>query len=154
MKSLANDSQLSVVEFMRKHASLHSEMIYDITRKGFVLDKCKDTTTGIYFIVSKDTNDIQKIGKAEGKLGLKGRVQTYRSKLASRTNDQTVKIFYEAMTGPLLGITLEMYILPLPPQTIDFHGFIVELQMARSLELALSKRAIEEENSMHLSGQN
>lgn len=144
---------MAVIEFMKKYASFHSDMTYDLTRKGFFLDKCSDTTTGIYFIVRKDTKDILKIGKAEGKYGLKGRVQTYRSKLDSRVNDKTVERIFTAMTGVLAGVTLEMYILPIPTQTMNFNGVLVELQIARSLELALSKQAREESHSMYLSGQ-
>lgn len=153
MNNQVKKNQISVVEFMNLHAKPHSDMIYDISRKGFILDRCSDTSTGIYFIVRKDTNEILKIGKAEGKYGLKGRVQTYRSKLDSRVNDHTVKRYYEKMTGPLLGVTLKMYILPLPMQTFDFLGLQVELQMARSLELLLSKQARDEKHSMALSGQ-
>ena len=144
---------MTVIEFMKAYATIHSDMKYDKSRKGFVLNRCLDTTTGIYFIVRKDTMDILKIGKAEGKDGLKGRVQTYRSKLASRNNDKTVKRFFDVMTGELAGVTLEMHILPLPTQPYDFNGILVELQMARSLELALSKQAREENHSMRLSGQ-
>lgn len=144
---------MTVIEFMRNYATFHSDMTYDESRKGFLLDKCSDTTPGIYFIVRQDTKDILKIGKAEGKEGLKGRVQTYRSKLASRKNDKTVERFFNAMTGELAGVALEMHILPLPTQTSNYNGIIVELQMARSLELALSKQAREENHSMSLSRQ-
>lgn len=145
--------QLSVFEFMRKHAKKHSDMTYDVSRRGFILDKCSDTSTGIYFIVRMDTHDILKIGKAEGKYGLKGRIQTYRSNLSKRTGDHTVKRYYDVMTGPLEGVMLEMRILPLPIETKNILGYEVEMQVARSLELLLSKQAKEERHTMSLSGQ-
>lgn len=153
MERSETDSRLSVREFMLIHARRHSDMTYDESRMGFLLDKCYDISTGIYFIVRKDTKEIQKIGKAEGKYGLKGRIATYRGKLASRKNDKTVEIYKKAMTGVLAGVPLEMHILPLPTKTMDYLGIEVELQMARSLELTLSKRARDEGHGMHLSGQ-
>lgn len=146
-------NELSVLEFMHKHATPHSVMTYDVSRRGFVLEKCLDTTAGIYFIVRDNPEDILKIGKAEGKYGLKGRIQTYRSDLSKRTHDHTVKRYYEQMTGPLLGVVLKMYILPLPKETKNILGYMLEMQIARSLEQLLSKQAKEERHTMSLSGQ-
>lgn len=143
--------QQSVLDFVRAHAVLHSSMTYNTVRKSFVIKPCMDPTPGVYFILNN--SDIVKIGKAEGRSGLKGRIQTYRGNLATRKNDHTVERIYTVMTGILEGCTLGMYILPLPTQTIDFKGYQIELQMARSLELTLSKRARAEGHSMLLSGQ-
>ena len=52
---------MTVIDFMKKYAKFHSDMTYDLTRKGFFLDKCLDTTTGIYFIIRKDTKDITSV---------------------------------------------------------------------------------------------
>ena len=60
------------------------------------------------------------------------------------------------MTGELKGKILKMYILELPSEEKYFgknDEYKVELQMARSLERLLSKKAKEENHSMLLSGQ-
>lgn len=143
--------KLTVLEFMRQNAKFHSLMSYSLARKSFSMEPCNDETPGIYFIVNGD--DILKIGKAEGRLGLKGRMQSYRSDLSTRRNDHTVERICAAMTGPLDNCVLHMYILPTPTKTMDFKGLEIELQMARSLEAVLSRRARDEGHSMQLSGQ-
>ena len=144
-------TQNTVLQFMHDNAKLHSTMLYNSVRRSFAIEPCNDPRPGVYFIVNDV--DIVKIGKAEGRYGLKGRIQTYRSNLATRKNDHTVERIYLAMTGVLQGCVLKMYILPLPTQSIDFKGFEIELQMARSLEAILSKKARAEGHSMLLSGQ-
>lgn len=143
--------KLAVLEFMHTHATLHSSMEYDSNRKSFSIKPCEDTTPGVYFIVSAD--DILKIGKAEGRYGLKGRIKSYRSNLSTRKNDHTVDRIFFVMTGKLHNCVLHMYILPLPKEKVLFKGHEIELQMARSLEKTLSKQARLEGHSMLLSGQ-
>lgn len=152
-RALAKDSavKLTVLEFMHTHATLHSSMDYDPSRKSFSIQPCEDSTPGVYFIVNG--HDILKIGKAEGRHGLKGRINSYRSNLSTRKNDHTVDRIFSAMTGKLHGAILQMYILPLPKEKAVFKGYEIELQMARSLEEALSKQARLERHSMLLSGQ-
>lgn len=143
--------QQPVLEFMRENAKLHSKMAYNPARRSFTVDPCPDATPGVYFIVNAD--DIVKIGKAEGRYGLKGRIQTYRSDLSTRKNDHTVERIYLAMTGKLKDCILDIYLLPLPTKVMEFKGYELELQMARSLEALLSKKARSEGHSMLLSGQ-
>ena len=144
---------INVLEFIAANAKLHSNMVYNFDRKSFNLQPYGDTTPGIYFIL--DENDILKIGKADGRLGLKGRVSTYRARLVTRykVGDPTVLLWEKIMTGKLDGKILKMYVLPLEPTYANFKGIEVEMLMARSLEYKLSKLASLEGHSMALSGQ-
>ena len=144
---------ISVIEFINANAKFHSNMTYNHDRKSFNLEPYGDPTPGIYFIL--DIDDILKIGKADGRSGLKGRVSTYRTRLVTRykVGDPTVLLWEKIMTGELNGKTLKMYVLPLEPTYANFKGIEVEMLMARSLEYKLSKLASLEGHSMALSGQ-
>ena len=136
--------------------TFYADMRYNPQKKSFdfVLPNQieLDKTHGIYFIL--DGGDILKIGKADGINGLRGRIKSYQANLKSRKNDHTVDLIYSIMMGPLKDKELKMYIYPLPPEEVDHHGYILEAQITRSLERALSKQAKDECHSMLLSGQN
>ena len=146
-------SSVNVLDFIRANTIFHSEMKYNIARKSFDLKPYKNTEPGIYFIL--DNADILKIGKAEGKLGLKGRIATYRTRLVKQyeTGDATVILWNKTMTTTLNNKVLNMYLLPLEPRKIDYKGVEVEMLIARSLEHELSKLARSQGNTMLLSGQ-
>ena len=144
---------VSVTNFIKDHAVFHSDMIYNCERKSFNLDSYQKTNQGIYFILDKE--DILKIGKADGQKGLKGRVADYRKSLVSmfKDGDRTVLRWNREMTGSLSDRILSMYLLPLEPEKKLYLGVEVELSIARSLELELSKLAKEQGHSLKLSGQ-
>tara|TARA_Y100000748_G_C15397078_1_gene449879 strand:+ start:66 stop:518 length:453 start_codon:yes stop_codon:yes gene_type:complete len=144
----------NVLEFIRANALFHSDMYYANEKKSFNLKPYSNSDPGVYFILYED--DILKIGKADGKQGLKGRVATYRTSLVSRykQGDPTVLLWEKVMMKTLKGKILKFYLLPLPPIKEVFKGIEVELLMARSLEFKLSQFARDEGHSMLLSGQN
>ncbi len=144
----------NVLEFIKVNAFFHSDMYYIDERKSFDVKPYPNNVPGVYFILNKD--DILKIGKADGKNGLKGRVATYRTSLASRhkAGDPTVLLWEKVMMKNLKDNILQFYLLPLPPINKVFKGIEVELLMARSLEFKLSQLARNENHSMMLSGQN
>lgn len=88
--------------------------------------------------------------------GLKGRIVTYRNSLVEnfKRGDSTVVLWNRVMTGSLSDRVLSIYLLPLEPEKKLFHGVEVELSIARSLELELSKLAKQQGHSLKLSGQN
>ena len=143
--------KLSVLDFINTYAKFHSSMVYIPERKSFNLAISDDDRPGIYFILNGE--DILKIGKADGKNGLKGRIKSYKSNLSSRRQDPTVARIYQAMTGVLKNQELSLYLLPLPPIRQQIMGYWLDLQMARSLEYQLSTQAKHEQHSMLLSGQ-
>ncbi len=144
----------NVLEFIKVNAFFHSDMFYINERKSFDVKPYPNNVPGVYFILNKD--DILKIGKADGKNGLKGRVATYRTSLVSRhkAGDPTVLLWEKVMMKTLKDNILQFYLLPLPPINKVFKGIEVELLMARSLEFKLSQLARNENHSMMLSGQN
>jgi len=145
---------INVIEFISENALFHSEMTYNLERKSFDLDPYESTYPGIYFIL--DNQDILKIGKADGKQGLKGRIANYRSRLVKNfeKGDSTVLLWNTVMTGSLNETVLSIYLLPIIPRTTTHLGIEVEIMIARSLESKLSKLASKQCHSMKLSGQN
>jgi hypothetical protein len=145
---------IDVTEFIKEHALFHSEMTYNTERKSFNLDPYENKDPGIYFILDKE--DILKIGKADGKQGLKGRISTYRTRLVKNfeKGDSTVLLWNKVMTDTLNETVLSIYLLPLQPHKITYKGIEVEMLVARSLEYELSKLASIQGHSMLLSGQN
>jgi len=151
---LSGSEMINVIEFISENALFHSEMTYNLERKSFDLDPYESTYPGIYFIL--DNQDILKIGKADGKQGLKGRIANYRTRLVKNfeKGDSTVLLWNTVMTGSLNETVLSIYLLPLEPRTTTHLGIEVEIMIARSLESKLSKLAKKQHHSMKLSGQN
>jgi hypothetical protein len=143
---------MKVIDFVKNKAVKHSLMNYCEDRKSFTMDVYYGKNPGIYFIL--DGNNILKVGKADGKNGLQGRLSSYRGRLSSRSSDYTVQLIYAKMTGPLKNKTLEMWVYELKPVILNVEGFEVEAQMARSLESKLSLLARNEGHTLELSGQN
>ena len=143
---------IKVIDFVKKKARFHSNMEYDLSRKGFILEPFPYLTPGIYFILLGD--DIHKIGKADGKHGLKGRINNYRANVATRMKtDFTTQRYFNVMTGLLKNKVLQMYIYECPSVKQEIEGYTLELQMARSFEETLTRQAIDERHTMSLSGQ-
>jgi len=145
---------LKVLDFILKEACFHSDMHYIPERNGFKLKPYEKAIPGIYFIIDADAKDILKIGKADGKFGLKSRINSYRSNLSKRLQtDKTVKLFHRKMNTNLKNKILKMYIYEMPPLKIKIQSYEVEAQAARSLEALLSLSARKEGHSLELSGQ-
>ena len=143
---------IKVIDFVKTKARFHSNMEYDLSRKGFILEPFPHLTPGIYFILLDD--DIHKIGKADGKHGLKGRIDNYRANAATRMKtDFTTQRYFNVMTGLLKDKVLAMHIYECPSIKREIEGYTLELQMARSFEETLTRQAIGEGHTMSLSGQ-
>jgi hypothetical protein len=130
-------------------------MTYDDTEVRFVMEQCRDTTTGVYFIVDEQNGmfDILKVGKAEGKRGLSQRLNGYRTTGRTRLPvDRTAQLWHNVMTNQHRGSTLSVYIYPLAMTEVLIEGYTVRSSMVRSFEETLSKQARLEGNSMLLSG--
>jgi hypothetical protein len=142
---------MTVLEFIKSKATFHSEMHYLKPEKSFAMNPCKIKTSGIYFILHGD--DILKVGKAEGKHGIQGRLWSYRSNLSKRKDDKTVQLFEKVMTKELKDRVLNIYFYETPPVNIKHEGFELQAHYARSLEIHLSKQAKCEGHSLLLTGQ-
>lgn len=142
---------MTVLDFVNKKAKFHSTMTYNLPKKSFIMESCDCTVAGIYIIMHE--LDILKVGKAEGKYGLHGRLSSYTHDLSKRITDKSVQLYERIMTGPLKDKTLQIYTCQVPAKKTLFEGLELELHLARSLEYKLSKQAKAEGHSMLLSGQ-
>lgn len=102
---------------------------------------------------------IQKIGKAEGRDGMRQRTSFGRGKVGpdGQPKDATTRLWKRVWEGPLVGESIDVYFSPHPPVSlpIDVPGVgrvTVQSQVARSVEELLSRRAREEREPMLLAG--
>lgn len=142
---------MTVLDFVKDKAKFHSIMTYNPAKKSFIMNPCHCTVAGIYIIMHNF--NILKIGKAEGKYGLHGRLSSYTHDLSKRVTDKSVQLYERVMTGPMKDKELEVYTLQVPAKKTKFEGLELELHLARSLEYTLSKQAKAEGHLMLLSGQ-
>jgi hypothetical protein len=152
---------MSVLEFIDTHCQFHSEMTYDEKLYGFDVRNFSYKIPGIYFITatSEDgTRHIVKVGKADGREGLKGRISQYRSKNYKRVGkDRTIDFTHKAMSeihkkyGE--GCVLNMYVHLMEKTVTEYHGILLESSFIRSLEEKLTLQAYGERHPMLLSGQ-
>ena len=158
---------MTVEEFILTKATYMSTMTYDKERYGWDIPDLPTKTPGIYFIVrggehrvslGKSKLDILKVGKAEGKYGLRGRMQSYTSTSVNRKDwDRTIQYVHNAMHSLLdkkgNHCDLHLYCLEMPMSKVLFEGYELEASIIRSLEKTLSIKASSEGPSMLLSGQ-
>ena len=129
--------------------------------------------SGVYFLLSHNGKKLQKIGKADGQYGLRGRLKAYTSKKTKKKLEEyaTDRLWMKVMKGELLGQSLSVYYYLAEPEVRDkmlnaspdrggeeyiLNG--LEYQWARSFEKKLSNLATEmskanEDIEMLLSGQ-
>ena len=145
---------LTVLEFIEQKAQFHGIMKYNEQRHSFDLEQCNIVDHGIYFFV--DGIDILKVGKADGKFGLKGRLNNYRyDNLQTRAEfDRTANRLYTIFEDPKMREkSIVVWVLPVPMVESIFEGYSVQMSRARSLEEQLSRQAEKEGHSLLLSGQ-
>ena len=102
---------------------------------------------GVYCLFSHDDDRIQKIGKADGHDGLRGRFRSYTgTKTATKlASDRTDQRWNRTMTDALNGERLSLYYFVTVPKLTEFRldsSFELkklECHWARSLERYLSK---------------
>lgn len=155
---------LSVDNFISQKCTFLSTMVYDPEKYKWVMTlDGVSTAPGIYFIVRDSSNkstkfDILKVGKADGKRGLRGRMQSYTSDSSNRKDwDRTIRYVHNAMRS-LLDDTgehceIKLYYFVIPMETTLFEGYTCETSVIRSFERNLSIKAGEEGHSLMLSGQ-
>lgn len=149
---------LTVLEFIETKALFHDVMVYNDQRNSFDMKVCQITDPGVYFIIdhtNPNSPDILKVGKAEGRQGLKGRLNDYRADNIKRatwdsTSAKIMKIFKDPKMRKKL---LVMCILPVPMIQSIFEGYTVNMSRARSIEELLSRQAETEGHSLLLSSQ-
>jgi hypothetical protein len=159
-----NKKNLSVDKFISKKCRFLSTMVYDPERYGWEINlDGLSTMPGVYFIVRDSLNksskfDILKVGKAEGKRGLRGRMQSYTSTSVARKDwDRTIRYIHDSMRTLLDNkgkhCEIKLYYFEIPMQTTLFEGYELNMSIIRSFENALSLQAGKEGHSMLLSGQ-
>ena len=144
---------MKVIDFIINSSVWHDNMKYDESRAAFNMSSSQNTDIGIYFIVHG--KEILKVGKADGKKGLAGRIQDYRSSGKKRLHrDKTALLIHETMTSKKWkGKELEFYTFNVPEVEMTIHGYKIKLSGARSLEEQLSRQAEKEGHSLALSAQ-
>lgn len=148
---MADKQPMPVLDFVRTRATYGGEMRYNAPRIGFDMPVLTSEVPGVYFILLG--TDILKVGKAEGKLGIKGRLLNYRSTNRSRLPfDRTCQLVHRIMTTDLKDQVLEVYYFEVPKTETLLEGYTVLTSMARSFEELLSRQARVEGHSMLLSG--
>ena len=83
---------------------------------------------GVYFLLSHNDTQIQKIGLANGIRGLSQRMEGYERiyRLDRPTGDPTMALWHRMMTGPLQGQTLSLWFTSLSATTaIEVLGKIM-----------------------------
>jgi hypothetical protein len=151
------DYKNSALQFIKTKANFHGTMHYLPERMGFDMLPYSSPQTGIYFIL--DSNDrIHKVGKAEGKGGLKRRFNNYRANNCTRYhihNDKTTIMVNRIMTGPLKNEILYMYVLEIKKEPFLYENtYTIEKSYIRALEEAISIHARSDGHPMLLSSQN
>lgn len=145
---------MKVLDFIKNKAVFHDVMTYNDQRHSFDMQPCDIIDHGVYFFV--DGIDILKVGKADGKFGLKGRLNNYRyDNLEARSDtDRTAYRLYTIFQDPKMREKqIYVYVLPVPMVESIFEGYSVQMSRARSLEEQLSRQAEKEGHSLLLSGQ-
>lgn len=144
---------MTVLEFIKTKAIFHDTMTYNVARNSFNMSICQITEPGVYFIL--DGDDIQKVGKADGRYGLKGRLNDYRADNFKRAEfDKTAAKILRLFSKPKMRKkTLSMYVLPIPMVESVFEGYTVQMSRARSVEELLSRQAEQEGHSLLMSSQ-
>ena len=146
---------MTVLEFINLYTKPHGEMSYDSSRMGFDMKQSEINNPGVYFFV--ESNNILKVGKADGERGIQGRLNDYRKKNLTKEgkpNSRTAELIHRKMQTVLQGKKIKVYIYETPSKEENIKGFIIKSNSARAFELVLSRQAREEGHSMHLSGQN
>jgi len=143
---------MKLIDFVKQKATLHSVAKYNEENAQFKMPIYQSKQPGVYFILLGD--DIMKVGKADGRNGLKGRLNDYRAKNVIRLpNDPTARLIHDIMTSELKDKTLEFYVYEIPMVESILEGYTIEMSRARSFEKILSKQAEDEGHSMLLSSQ-
>lgn len=153
-----------LIEFIKK-TSYAGTWSYseDGNYAGFYWDPQKNmeipSHPGIYFLLSDDLTAVQKIGKAEGRGGLRQRFKQYTSKklINGRVlTDDTDGLWFKAMKGILINKKIDVYYYTTPPEIVNFSNFglsfCLEAHWARSFERTLNVLARSESQPMFLSG--
>ena len=160
---------LSVLQFINKHATLHDDNVtYDNSDYKWIMKPYPNKNPGIYFICIRVNGEIiiLKVGKAEGVKGISHRLSQYRSSGKNRVEgisetgryDRSVVTIHLAMQHVYKKYgkkaVMEVYTHEMPKLNIDYCGYNLESSHIRSLEKLLSIQATKEGHSMALSGQN
>lgn len=143
---------------IKKYAKFHSHMIYNEDKKSFNMKRLSNKNSGVYFILEICDNSkvhIHKVGMADGKNGLQGRLSTYWQDNNSRLKndkDKTMKFFYNTMTNELKDRVLTMYYMEVPVTAISMFGYDeITSSPVRDLEYKLSVDAEKEGHPLTLS---
>jgi hypothetical protein len=144
---------LAIVETLKKKFTLHgAELEYRADKFKFAwcgnVEERLPETPGVYCLFSHCGTRLQKIGKADGASGLRGR---FRSYIGAQTEEQserdrTDRLWRTVMTGKLTGERLSVYYFVTRPEAVSVPFVLdgappaeLKYDWARPLEKYLSR---------------
>lgn len=145
---------MKAIDWFKKHSSIVIENVVWNDDKGFHIPGKLTKLKGIYAFVSDE--GIEKVGKADGKTGITGRMSHYRTSVNRITNlsspDRSCIHQRKTMTeGALKDKKLTLYVYLVTPTEATIDGITVNVSPARELEIALSEMATKDNEPMRLS---
>jgi hypothetical protein len=111
---------MSLIDRIKSHAVYVANLTYGPSVDGHrftVVPKTPPLTEqrGVYFLLSHNDTQIQKVGLANGIGGLRQRMAGYRRiyRGNGQTGEKTMALWYRKMTAPLRGQTLSLWVIHL-----------------------------------------
>jgi hypothetical protein len=115
---------MSLIDRIKSHAAHVANLTYGPSGDGHRFTVVPTTPPlteqrGVYFLLSHNDTQIQKIGLANGKGGLRQRMRGYECLYLGNAEDidPTVALWHRIMTGPLQGQTLSLWFTSLSATT-------------------------------------
>ena len=145
---------MSVIEHIKKVAVRHGEAYYSMEEWCWKFNPVEETRKGVYIFVSKD-GDILKVGKADGKRGLLGRLNEYwkPSKSFLKNPSSSASVMKRVQEADRRVVDAVIYYIPLDPIQVTVSSFSIQATPARELEEFIAARAHEEGHSLLFSKQ-
>jgi hypothetical protein len=137
-------------------AQFGGRMKYSSSGFGWEWSEQKELPTdhAVYFLLS--SFGIEKVGKADGKRGLKQRFSRYLKVNKTLKNDDTDKRWHRIMSQDMLGQEIQIYYITFPKETKTLKTVLGELEIKFSpvsqVEKVLFLAAKDQRNPMRLSG--
>ena len=146
---------MSLIDQIKRVANYHGSATYNVVEHRWNFSKIAETRKGVYIFVEKGGNDILKIGKADGKMGISQRANEYRANSRGFLTipSSSASVIKRMQETELRQLEIEIYYIPIDPVQMTVAGFNVLASPARELEHALHTTAREEGHSLRFSKQ-
>jgi len=153
---------MPLIDRIKSHAAHVANLTYGRSGDGHRFTVVATTPPlteqrGVYFLLSHNDTQIQKVGLANGIRGLSQRMEGYERiyRLDGPTGDPTMALWHRTMTGPLQGETLSLWFTSLSATTdVEVLGGNMTLSWDphREVERILAREAEACGHPLYLSG--